>query len=112
MFVYKITKCSPEQLSLYKTSQGDYYWESEDDNTPLWQTANYIGESATLVQTKSGNWIADLGAFEKASSLAKRLGVSFKDALDIVKELESQAKPQPKIQPPQNNVSGSEFSDF
>lgn len=65
-----VLDCSPEELELYKKSQGDYFRLSED-NRPLYFTDKF-GVHAVKFSTK-GEPYADTSAFDNANSVLAQM---------------------------------------
>lgn len=65
--VYAVSGTDAE-IALFEECQGDNLVVDED--TPLWFTVNYAGESTDLIATSKGNIIADTSKMDAAMSLA------------------------------------------
>ena len=77
--VYAVSGTDAE-LAVFEECQGDNL--VVDEETPLWFTVNYAGESTDLIATSKGNIIADTSKMDAAMSLADQYsGTATGDAI-------------------------------
>jgi hypothetical protein len=71
VFVYDLAVETPEELAKFKSSQGDYYRESESKK-PLYFSQRVLEPGAELTLTKSGRYqvLTDLEYIESAREQA------------------------------------------
>ena len=75
-FVYTVAG-SASELAAYAEAQGEFYREDETTGKVLWFTTRCIGKTGTLIITSKGNIVADMSAFDQASSIAAQYGGNF-----------------------------------
>tara|TARA_R110000751_G_scaffold101174_3_gene195237 strand:- start:5 stop:400 length:396 start_codon:yes stop_codon:yes gene_type:complete len=75
-FVYGVSG-NANDLSAYKSAQGEFYREDETSGTPLWFTTRCVGQTGDLIITTNGNIVPDMSAFDQASSIASQYGGNF-----------------------------------
>lgn len=75
-FVYHVTG-TPEELAEYKKSKGDFYKEDKDAaNAPLFFTTSACGNTAKLVKTSKGEFVADMTKEKIFASLEEQFGTT------------------------------------
>lgn len=79
-FVYEVSG-KESDLESFKTAQGEFYRESDDNGAPLWFTTRCIGDAGTLIVTTAGKIVADMSEFDKAASLSAQYGGNFGEQL-------------------------------
>ena len=70
VFVYKVTG-TKDELSKYKTAQGEYYTVDKKDGV-LYFSPQFVGPEVELLITSKGKVVADMSKFDMAQSLAEQ----------------------------------------
>lgn len=75
-FVYHVSG-TPEELAAYKTSKTTFYREDKDAaNAPLFFTTSACGNTAKLVKTAKGEFVADMTKEKIFGSLEAQFGTT------------------------------------
>lgn len=75
-FVYHVSG-TPEEIITYKASKGEHYREDKDAaNAPLFFTTNACGNTAELVKTAKGEFVADMSKEKTFASLEEQFGTT------------------------------------
>ncbi len=79
MFVYGVSG-TPEELESFKTAQGEFYRE-DDDQKPIWFSSKFVGKQSKLLVTSNGKIVADTSEFDQAASLVSQYGGNLGNAM-------------------------------
>jgi hypothetical protein len=114
-FVYSV-KGTAEQLDAFKSAQGDFFREDDKTGAPLWFTTRFIGKSAELIITTSGNVVPDMSMFDAQASLAAQYGGNLgaelaKQAASMLTGNQPQENPTPSAEPQATEQDADDLED-
>lgn len=70
-FSYEISG-TEQELADYRKAKGNFYAEDKETGAPIWNTVNYVGQSAELGISRAGNVFVNTGVFDQLDNLIKQ----------------------------------------